>query len=178
MTAAVYFRCRPNVEDLDNRPLRLQPSCIPHSLQFGGNRKRRDPLTPQSGGPTRDEGRAGGKVVLQHVVTSFGASQTRFSLIGRAICHSWAGLQERSLPLKSGGEAGIQHLGRVWEGGVHSADAKLASDFSYNGLVFYLHDAAEHCRCFASDQNAKFSLMRVCCCRELNAWMNAALLDL
>lgn len=160
------------MEDLDNRPVRLQLS-----LQFGRNRKRRDPLTPQSGGPTRDEGRAGGKVVLQHVVTSFGASQTRFSLIGRAICHSWGGLQERSLPLKSSREAGIQHLGRVREGGVHSADTKLASDFSYNELVFYLHNAAEHCRCFASDQNAKFILMRVCC-RELNAWMNAALLDL
>lgn len=45
---------------------------------------------------------------------------------------------------------------------MHSADIELASDFSYSGLVFYRHDAAEHCRCFASDQNAKLSLMRVC----------------
>lgn len=31
-----------------------------------------------------------------------------FSLIGRAICHSWDGLQGRILPLKGSGETGIQ----------------------------------------------------------------------
>lgn len=38
-----------------------------------------------------------------------------FSLIGRAICHSWDGLQGRILPLKGSGETGIQWT-VDWEG--------------------------------------------------------------
>lgn len=47
--------------------------------------------------------------MLQHVVASFGGEPNGFSLIGRAIHHSWDGLCGRNLCLKRSRETGIQH---------------------------------------------------------------------
>lgn len=66
-----------------------------------------DPSEVRSQGGMKAE-RSGGEVTLQHVVASFGVSQTVFffSLIGRAICRSWEVLQGRFLPLKGSGQTG------------------------------------------------------------------------
>lgn len=67
-----------------------------------------------------------------------------FSLIGRAICHSWDGLQGRILPLKGSGETGIEWGGVIRERTTRSNQISTRALLQSTCAACFLNDEWKH----------------------------------